>query len=231
MHRHQLHICPEYLNTPRLIANDQQQVVWRNDNTEPFSSSPSDENPSGLGVFEMPLRLGGVQYFDKESNLSQNGKRDFDPALGRFPTADPIGLKHHLNPYSYANLNPLSYIDPTGEAATLSWCAAGPIACAAGVTVAVGAVIWAQGQSGKKTKDSGFGDVPTGVVDFPANDPCKPDRNDCPAMQTKLLAERQSILAQLGRYPGLKLGAWIALFNNKAASHNAFCPNHTVDPI
>lgn len=40
--------------------------MWRHDNTEPFSRNPPDENPSGLGAFEFPLRFPG-QYFDKET--------------------------------------------------------------------------------------------------------------------------------------------------------------------
>ncbi|TSJ83902.1 RHS repeat-associated core domain-containing protein, partial [Chitinimonas sp. BJB300] len=40
--------------------------------------------------------------------------RDYDPKTG-YIQADPIGLAGGINPYRYANQNPLSYIDPTGE--------------------------------------------------------------------------------------------------------------------
>src|SRR5207302_4518240 len=40
-----LHV--DHLNTPRLITDAAQQVVWRRDNQEPFGDSPPDENPSG----------------------------------------------------------------------------------------------------------------------------------------------------------------------------------------
>jgi RHS repeat-associated protein len=50
-----------------------------------------DENPSGLGVFDLPLRLPG-QYFDKETNLHYNYYRDYDAAAGRYVQSDPIGV-------------------------------------------------------------------------------------------------------------------------------------------
>jgi uncharacterized protein RhaS with RHS repeats len=56
------------LNTPRLVADATGTTVWRWDQQEPFGSNPPDENPSGLGVFDLPLRLPG-QYFDKETSL------------------------------------------------------------------------------------------------------------------------------------------------------------------
>jgi len=74
-----------------------------------------DENPSGLGTFELPLRLPG-QYFDKETNLHYNYFRDYDAALGRYAESDPIGLYGGLNTYSYALDNPLSLTDPLGLA-------------------------------------------------------------------------------------------------------------------
>jgi RHS repeat-associated protein len=44
----------------------------------------------------------------------QNYFRDYDPALGRYVQPDPIGLQGGLNPYLYANGNPLAYMDPYG---------------------------------------------------------------------------------------------------------------------
>lgn len=72
-----------------------------------------DENPSGLGAFDLPLRLPG-QYFDKETNLHYNYFRDYDPSIGRYGKSDPIGLRGGLNTYLYVNGNPLKLIDPVG---------------------------------------------------------------------------------------------------------------------
>ena len=72
-----------------------------------------DENPSGLGAFDLPLRLPG-QYFDKETNLHYNYYRDYDPSIGRYGESDPIGLEGGLNTYSYVAGNPLARIDPLG---------------------------------------------------------------------------------------------------------------------
>src|SRR3989442_255593 len=66
------YIHVDHLNTPRLIADEQQRTVWRWDQAEPFGVNPPDENPSGLGVFEFPLRFPG-QYADRETGWSQNG--------------------------------------------------------------------------------------------------------------------------------------------------------------
>src|SRR5204862_1659061 len=73
------YIHVDHLDTPRLIADQNQQTVWRDDNTEPFGDSAPDENPSGLGVFELPLRLPG-QFHDKETGLYYNAARDYDPS-------------------------------------------------------------------------------------------------------------------------------------------------------
>ena len=103
----------DHLNTPRLVADENQQTVWRWDQQEPFGNNPADENPSGLGAFELPLRLPG-QYFDKETNLSQNWMRDYDALVGRYLESDPIGLRGGVDTYAYVAAKPLDYIDPTG---------------------------------------------------------------------------------------------------------------------
>jgi RHS repeat-associated protein len=67
------------------------QAVWQWDNNDPFGSNAPNENPSGLGDFTCNLRFPG-QYFDKETNLHYNYFRDYDPAIGRYIQADPIGI-------------------------------------------------------------------------------------------------------------------------------------------
>lgn len=103
----------DHLNTPRLITNNAQQAVWRWDQQEPFGVNVPDENPSGLGAFEFPLRFPG-QYFDKETNLHYNYFRDYDPAIGRYAESDPIGLNGGLNTYAYVHGAPLVNVDPRG---------------------------------------------------------------------------------------------------------------------
>lgn len=112
---------PKHLNTPRLVADAAGTTVWKWEQAEPFGDSPADENPSGLDVFDLPLRLPG-QVNDKESGLAQNWFRDYDKSLGRYPQSDPIGIYGGLGTYSYGALNPLTYSDRTGE---WVWVAAG----------------------------------------------------------------------------------------------------------
>ncbi len=48
------------------------------------------------------------------SDLYYNRARDYDPVLGRYIQADPIGLLGGANPYLYANGDPVNFIDPWG---------------------------------------------------------------------------------------------------------------------
>ena len=103
----------DHLNTPRLVADAAGTTVWKWDQQEPFGNNVPDENPSGLGAFEQPLRFLG-QYFDKETNLSYNYFRDYDASVGRYVESDPIGLLGGINTYAYAESKPLWLIDPDG---------------------------------------------------------------------------------------------------------------------
>jgi RHS repeat-associated protein len=103
----------DHLNTPRLIADSFRRTVWRWENDEPFGDSPSDENPSGLGVFAFNLGFPG-QLRDVETGNWHNWMRDYSSLLGRYIQSDPIGLEDGLNTYAYVGGMPVRYSDPTG---------------------------------------------------------------------------------------------------------------------
>ncbi|HWH01219.1 MAG TPA: polymorphic toxin-type HINT domain-containing protein [Pilimelia sp.] len=51
------------------------------------------------------------------TGLTNIGARQYDPALGRFVSVDPImdlADPQQINPYAYANNNPVTFSDPTG---------------------------------------------------------------------------------------------------------------------
>lgn len=73
-----------------------------------------DENPSGIGVFEFPLRNGGWQYADKETGHFWNWMRSYAAMFGRFDQFDPIGLRGGKNGYVYVANDPLRHVDPMG---------------------------------------------------------------------------------------------------------------------
>jgi RHS repeat-associated protein len=106
------------------VADATGTTVWKWDQQEPFGNNPADENPSGLGAFDLPLRLPG-QYFDKETNLSDNVNRTYDAGLGRYIQPDPLGIATTTAPtaatslafnlYLYALGRPTSVFDPDGR--------------------------------------------------------------------------------------------------------------------
>jgi RHS repeat-associated protein len=109
--------------------------VWRWENQEPFGNNPPEENPSGVGNFEFPLRFPG-QYFDAETGLFYNMARDYDPGTGRYIQPEPLGIAGDINLYRYARNNPLSFIDPDGNQATAAVPAVGGFSTAPGIGAA-----------------------------------------------------------------------------------------------
>jgi RHS repeat-associated protein len=106
-------VYADHLDTPRAIANTRGTVVWRWD-SDPFGAARPNEDPDGnRQTFTYNLRFPG-QYFDQESGLMYNYFRDYDPQTGRYLQADPLGLAGGLNPYHYAEGNPLTNYDPYG---------------------------------------------------------------------------------------------------------------------
>jgi RHS repeat-associated protein len=52
--------------------------------------------------------------YDKDLLLTQLGARWYDPYVMRFISEDPLGLAGGINPYVYANNDPINGFDPSG---------------------------------------------------------------------------------------------------------------------
>ncbi|PHR26009.1 MAG: hypothetical protein COA36_13230 [Desulfotalea sp.] len=59
------------------------------------------------------LRFSG-QYFDVETGLYYNWNRYYDPRIGRYISADPIGLSGGMNLYGCVGGDPVNAVDPMG---------------------------------------------------------------------------------------------------------------------
>jgi RHS repeat-associated protein len=79
------------------------------------STDPDGYVPTPDPEIDFNIRFPG-QYYDAESGLHYNRFRTYDPVVGRYISADPIGQfgGNEANVYSYSVSNPLNLIDPLG---------------------------------------------------------------------------------------------------------------------
>ncbi|MFC0130820.1 RHS repeat-associated core domain-containing protein, partial [Ralstonia solanacearum] len=108
------YVYADQIDTPRVITDTNNLMVWRWDQADPFGATLPDENPSGLGAFAYNLRFPG-QVYDAETGKHYNANRDYDPASGRYVQSDPIGLNGgQWSTYGYVGGQPTRYADPNG---------------------------------------------------------------------------------------------------------------------
>ena len=103
----------DHLDTPRMLTNASGSPVWRAA-YEAFGEAHLDPANTVTGF---NIRFPG-QYYDDETKLHYNRFRYYDPSIGRYISADPIGQWAGRNVYVYSFDDPLNWIDPFG---LLTW--------------------------------------------------------------------------------------------------------------
>jgi RHS repeat-associated protein len=104
------YILNDQLGQPQKMLNTAGAVSWHRV-AGIFGSTVSQ--PVGTTAAN-PQRFPGQQY-DPNIALHYNYFRTYDPATGRYLEADPLGHAGGPNLYIYAEANPVSIVDPTGE--------------------------------------------------------------------------------------------------------------------
>ena len=97
----------DHLGTPQRMVRSNGAVVWQ------AYYSAFGEAEIVIEEVQNNLRFPG-QYFDQETGLHHNYFRDYDPKLGRYLQADPIGLSDGPNIYTYVKGNSITDYDPDG---------------------------------------------------------------------------------------------------------------------
>jgi len=100
-------IHTDHLGRPQKLTNQSATLAW-DGVFDPFGNVTSV-----TGSVTMLLMFPG-QYYDSETQVSQNWHRDYDPTIGRYVESDPFGLAGGINTYSYVRQNPLDAVDTPG---------------------------------------------------------------------------------------------------------------------
>jgi large repetitive protein len=98
----------DHLGTPQKLVAQNGAVVW----SATYKAFGQAEI-APTATISNNLRFPG-QYEDVETGLYYNYHRYYDPTIGRYPQADPIGLKGGSNLFAYSDNNPLMYRDILG---------------------------------------------------------------------------------------------------------------------
>ncbi len=106
----------DYLGNNVVTTNHTGQTVSQRQSYYPFGASVADVSLSQQQV--QPYKYNAKELDSHNGlNLYDYHARQYDPALGRFTTMDPLAEQYYsTSPYAYCANNPVRYIDPTGMA-------------------------------------------------------------------------------------------------------------------
>lgn len=82
--------------------------------SQTFNYDPSGQAVSGSGSGHLDEQ-GFARHIEDASNLTYMQARYYDPVIGRFLEADPLGYKDQLNLYAYVGNDPINRTDPFGK--------------------------------------------------------------------------------------------------------------------
>lgn len=194
------------IGEPLAVTNAARAKVW-DAAIEPFGQAVMFATASEA----LDLRLPGQLAQAETGGLFQNWMRDYDPTLGRYAQADPLGIDSAEHSYQYVESDPLNQVDPSGLYAMPSFAgsvrALGPRAPAIGAVgalaqlgrVAVGAAnLLSQDpeMAGRRCRSSR---VPSIAVPMPSfdDDECadqeRKDRTTCALLRAAYGARKAAI--------------------------------------
>ncbi len=105
-------VISDRLGSPRYVVN------VANASDVPFTANyTSFGEVTGTGLEWIPFGFAGGIY-DGDTKVIRFGKRDFDPAIGRWISKEPLRFRAGRNFYIYAFNDPINLFDPTGLAPT-----------------------------------------------------------------------------------------------------------------
>jgi len=105
-----VYLHTDQIGLPQKITDATRGLVWDRVQ-DPFGRQVSLTNSGGI---DTALRFPGQQA-DPDTGFAYNYFRDYDPTLGRYVQADPIGLAGGINRYAYVGGNPVGYTDSSGQ--------------------------------------------------------------------------------------------------------------------
>jgi RHS repeat-associated protein len=103
-------IISDHLGSVRMVVDNNNGAILQQLDYDPYGRVIVDTNPG----FQPFGYAGGL--YDRDTGLVRFGRRDYDPAVGRWTSKDPIGFAGGLNLYGYVVQDPVNRIDSTGLA-------------------------------------------------------------------------------------------------------------------